>query len=223
MGKMKMNPNEFALAAADPQAVVIGEAGKIVSEVVDPIATSVRDTKIARYQTNRDIHNEGQHTIQVKYDMVSNIVGDVCGVLQEITKTISAIGVEREKTRQVLMATTARICEAEEQTEQVCIKETETTERIKIQYIAEIKKAEIQLQKEMAEIQKEKERIFSDERKFDNALKMISSVVEDIISQNRYYMERIGSQSYSDELHKNNEQLIQLVGKIVELYIGAAQ
>lgn len=202
MGKMKMNLNEFALAKAKTDLNPV----EVIPEIIEPVATSIRD-----------VHNEGQHTIQVKYDMITNIVSDVCGVLQETTKAVRDIMVEKEKTKQIQMVSAARIREAEEQTKQVWIQETQATERAKSQYLADIQKAEFELQKELAIIQKDKENIISDERKFNKALDIITLSVQNIIMQNKIYMENF---QYSDRIHENNNQLIRFAEQIVNLYKG---
>ncbi|MDE6035245.1 MAG: hypothetical protein K2G36_04965, partial [Ruminococcus sp.] len=155
--------------------------------------------------------------VQFKYDTLSNIINDVCGVLQEISRTVGMVMVEKEKTQQVKIMSKAHIHQAEEQTKQVRIQEKEATKRICIQYETEIKKAELHMQEELAKLKYEKELFISNERRFDKELKDFSAVINNIIEQNRYYMQNMDL--YPEALQKNNEELVKLVSKMVDLYI----
>ena len=100
------------------------------------------------------------------------------------------IRVEEEKTKQVKAAANARIRIAEEQTKQVMVQESAATERIKAQYLMELKKAEMNLQKELAVIQNEQEKLLSDERKFELALKKLKQCGQELINMNKVYLSR---------------------------------
>ena len=213
MGKMKMNPDRFALPAVNSKSAVIVDDGKIIAEEVYQNLNACNDNKIIQYGNQ----NEG-YDINIRADVIGNIIGDICGVLKETAKAISTIQVEKEKTKQVQAFAKTKIKESKEQTKRIDIQESAETERTKMRCIEEIKKAEIELEKELAYINKEKEKIASDERKFQHLLEMTTLEVKHIISINEKLME---SSSYSDEIHKNNEQLIYLAGKIVDSYIAA--
>ena len=220
MGRMNMNPDEFAWAMSNSNGMTVVENTQTSGTLTDVAVNAMRDTRISKYQTDRDMYNEGQHTIQVKYDMVSNIVGDVCGVVKECISAYGKVVVEREKTKQVQAGAMAQIRAAEEQTEQVRIKETEETTRFQMECTKELEKARAELEKEQAVIAKDKEAILSSERKFDEAITTISGIINHIISQNEKYMQEY---TYSNEIDQNNRQLIQLATKIVDLYIGVSR
>ena len=161
--------------------------------------------------------DQGGNNIQIKTDMVSNIIGDICGVVNEFTRIIGMIRVEEEKTKQVKAVENARIRIAEEQTKQVMIQESAATERIKAQYLMELKKAEMNLQKELAVIQNEREKLLSDERKFELALKKLEQYGQELINMNKVYLSR-NPESNFEFIYKINEQLLILTDKIAQLY-----
>jgi len=208
MGKMKMNPEKFAPVPA--QKAEISSHNMQDNAVFEPTLVESGNS----YPVYAD---QGGNNIQIKTDMVSNIIGDICGVVNEISRTIGMIRVEEEKTRQVKAVANARIRIAEEQTKQVMIQESAATERIKAQYLMELKKAEMNLQKELAVIQNEREKLLSDERKFELALKKLEQYGQELINMNKVYLSR-NPESNFEFIYKINEQLLILADKIAQLY-----
>lgn len=208
MGKMKMNPEKFAPVPV--QKAEISSHNMQDNDVFEP-------TLVVPGSSYPVYADQGGNNIQIKTDVVSNIIGDICGVVDTITKTIGMIRVEEEKTKQVKAAANARIRIAEEQTKQVMIQESAATERIKAQYLMELKKAEMNLQKELAVIQNEQEKLLSDERKFELALKKLEQCGQELINMNKVYLSR-NPESNFEFIYKINEQLLILADKIAQLY-----
>ena len=100
MGKMKMNPEKFAPVPA--RKAEISPHNMQNNAAFEPI--------LADSESFYPVHaNQGGNNIQIKTDMVSNIIGDICGAVNEITRTIGMIRAEEEKTRQVNAMANARI------------------------------------------------------------------------------------------------------------------
>ena len=81
MGKMKMNPEEFALAAINDTNVIPAD-GNI-------------SAGLSTYAPERNKNSNNTQTIQVKCDMVTNIVSDVCGLIKSCISAYENITVER--------------------------------------------------------------------------------------------------------------------------------
>lgn len=208
MGKMKMNPEKFTPVPA--QKAEISPHNMQDNAAFEPT--------LVDSGSSYPVHaNQGGNNIQIKTDMVSNIIGDICGVVNEITRTIGMIRVEEEKTRQVKAMANARIRMAEEQTNQVMIQESAATERIKAQYLMEIQKAEMNLKKELAVIQNEQAKLLSDERKFELSLKNLEQYGQELMNMNKVYLSR-NPESNFEFIYKINEQLLILADKITQLY-----
>ena len=208
MGKMKMNPEKFTPVPA--QKAEISPHNMQDNAAFEPTLVDSRSS----YPVYAA---QGGNNIQIKTDMVSNIIGDICGAVNEIARTIGMIRVEEEKTKQVKAAANARIRIAEEQTKQVMIQESAATERIKAQYLMELKKAEMNLQKELAVSQNEQEKLLFDERKFVLALKTLEQYGQEFMNMNKVYLSQ-NPESNFEFIYKINEQLLILADKIAQLY-----
>lgn len=202
MGKMNWNPDRLALTEQPSSTSAIIDEKIVPASFVDVTLPVQND-------------NGGQsHDIQVKYDVVSNVVSDLTGMVNEITRTIGLVTIEREKTKQVQAVSKARIRAAEEQTKQVRIQEKEATKRIKQQYQAEIKKAEFELLQIRDTLRIEKEKILSDKSKFESVLVTISKILDQLIQENNRLME----QDLFDEIQKNHDKMITIAETIASLY-----
>lgn len=211
MGKMKFNLDEFQ----DDKGGFVVKAGEAIGGISAPIANAIKDTAVSRYTTQKDIPNEEQHTIQARFDTVSSIVGDVCGVLNTIANAISQGYIEKQKTKQFEAAANAQVKMAREQTEQVRVQEKEATKRMKAEYARDIETARIELEKFRTEMFKEKYAMDIDERKFDNELKRIEKIIDHIIEWNNKLMEQ--GDNY-EKISHNNDQLITCSQQLVDLY-----
>ena len=154
--------------------------------------------------------------LTVRYDMISNIVGDACGVINNIINAITAVNIEREKTKQVKATAKAQIKVAKEQTEQVRLHEESETERFGMECETRLEEARIGLEKELALIEKDKESILSDERKFMMMIKSIQDIISGIIKQNEIL---IREDIHSEAIIENNKKLMNLAETVTRLYI----
>lgn len=152
----------------------------------------------------------------LRYDMVSNIIGDVCGVINNIVNAVTAIKIEREKTNQVKAAAKAQIKVAKEQTEQVRLHEIGETERFRMECETRLEEAKSELKKELALIKKDKEKILTDERKFMESIRSIQKIIEFIIKQNEILMRE---DIHSEAIIENNKKLMNLAETVTRLYI----
>ncbi len=219
MGANNFNLDKFAEAASVVKANSPLSSVENIAEsargIVTSVGENVRATRVSKYETTRDMYNAGQSTIQVKFDTVSNIVSDACGLCTDITKAISAYKVEKEKTKQVQEFAMAEIRKAEEDTERVRIHEANETERFIQKCNEEVKKSELELERELTKLQNEKETILQDERKFNRSISNIEKSIDHLIDQSNACFEKFG---YTDEVHRINLLLIELSAKIPTLY-----
>lgn len=211
MGKMKLNPEEFMLDKESTAGGIVEVVAEGIARTTTPLANSHRDIKVAQYNTDRDMFNEAQHTLQVRCDTLSSIVGDACDLLKEITRAIGVVSYEKEITKQVQAQTKASIRAAEEQTKQTSIKEAAATAQKRIEVAGEIEKARLQLQEKLDEIATKKETILSNERIFNDSLDVIKKILAEITSNFKF--------NGFDEYIQYTDRLISIIDKISNLYI----
>ncbi len=212
MGKLNLNLDEFEVLEGGGAVV---EGTKAVGGITTPIANAVKETQVAKYNANRDIVKESQKTFQIKYDVISNVVGDACGVINNIINAVKEIGVEKERTKQVNVKAAAAVHMAKEQTKQIITQEKEATKRYREDTIRELGRTKSELKAKLADLAQAKEKMLADEKKFNSSLESIRSIIDSIIQANK----KLQDESVSfDIIHSNNEQLIQLTQQIVNLY-----
>lgn len=218
MGKMKLNPEEFMLDKESTAGGIVEVVAEGIARTATPLANSHRDIKVAQYNTDRDMFNEAQHTLQVRCDTLSSIVGDACDLLKEITRAIGVVSYEKEITKQVQAQTKASIRAAEEQTKQTRIKEEEATAQKRIEVAGEIEKARLQLKDKLSEINNKKEQILSNEREFNNTLSDYENTI-------KYIMKQYDLLPDEDKNFENfirfSDKLIAIMEQISNLYINS--
>lgn len=199
---MKLNPEEFALVPANKP----------------------ESTDLSQYSDQNDNTQNERKDIQISVNLSPKaiIISHCIDLAGQALTTLNSIVTECQKTKQIQAIAMTRIREAEEQTERVKYQELYQTERAKEQYLAEIEIAKINLEKDLAEIEREKEMLLYDERKFNKAFESLKDIINNLLSINYRYI----SEDYSDNfdyIYKLNDQLIQLAGKVVELYNGKTE
>ena len=207
MGKMVLHdmqgahqPEQKEMILSQPSALSTENAGMMV-----------------RNSSNYGLASSNGTDISLRCDTVSNVVGEVCGVIKSLITAIAAVKIEKEKTEQVKQAAKAQIKTAKEQTKQVRFQQIGETERFKMECITELRKAEMEMKKELAEIEKEKEKLFCNERMFNKIVEGIISVINSLIARNQ---ELSQNDFFSDETAENNKALIQCLEQLTGLWIN---
>lgn len=213
MGKMKLNLDELE----NPTAGIIVESGKAVGSITTPIANAVKETSLGKYSAQKEMYAANQHSVQVKLDMVSNIVADACGLANNITNTIREICVEKEKTKQVQSVAKAHVNMAKEQTKQVAVQEKEATKRFYAECLRDVEIARTELKKRQSELAVERERILSDERKFNSIFELVLARIKDLDKINN----RLAEQGeFSEVFYKNQAMIDSCIQKLADMYIS---
>lgn len=199
---MKLNPEEFALVPANKP----------------------ESTDLSQFSEQNDNTQNEKKDIQISVNLSPKaiIISHCIDLAGQVVQTAGIIVAERERTKQIQAIAMTKIREAEEQTERVRYQELYQTERAKEQYLAEIEIAKINLVKDLAEIEREKEELIYDERKFNKAFEPLKDIINNLLSINHRYISESCSDNF-DYIYKFNEQLIQLAGIVVELYNGKTE
>lgn len=206
MGKMIMNDANFSSKPTNN--------GLIVPQTT--ALSSGMESLMTQSYNYSDLAASKGLDFTVRYDIISNIVGDACGLINNLVNAITAINIEREKTNQVKAAAKAQIKVAKEQTEQVRLHEIGETERFRMECETRLEEARIELKKELALIEKDKESILSDERKFMMMIKTIQDIIAGIIKQNEIL---IREDIHSEAIIENNKKLVNLAETVTRLFI----
>ncbi len=215
MGKMIMNGEEFLPMPLDTVNTAIEQAGNIAGNITD----AVKEYKIKKLETEKDKDCLDAQIVEknysVKYDTVSNIVGDVCHVITSITSALSNRRTEIERTRRVVEQEQTKRRLAKEETERFIKAEDSKTERFRIACQLDIAKAEKDLEKVNAQLNVVKESIMKDHTEYMASLDTIRTIINSIINANNTAMKAGCDISV---IMKNNDKLVSLAEQIVALY-----
>lgn len=159
---------------------------------------------------------------------VSSIINTALGTITDISKCISIVAVEREKTKQIEAACNAQIEESIQQTNRIRIQEQEQTNRLAIQCQADLQTQEYELKK-LRETNRLKEIELNQNHKlYMEQLNELDKIIEKIIKGKDVILQLIPNSVNSScalenllhHLNDTNVRLVELSKAIVELKRG---
>lgn len=137
MGGMKFNHESFGETSKSAGKMIIEDPTDII-----PVPEAGMPSFSAASARS------GNMSLQLKSDIVSNIVSDVCSLAGTITNAVRDVSVEKEKTRQIRAMGEAHVGMAKEETKKIKIQEREATKRLSIECEQKIQTLKIELQKD---------------------------------------------------------------------------
>lgn len=196
-------------------------------EIIPAEAVEVLPKSSAYDLSGRKYGNNGQALANAVSPVAAIVdcINTLLDTTSTISKCITVVSVEKQKTAQVNAAMRAKIEESIQQTERVKVHEKEETKRLKISCKSDIEAKKLKLEKLRIEYQnKNNERRMTHEE-YNKALDMLEKQVDDIMKDKdriRQIMVQEDNSAnqieiYLQGLNDTNAKLVELSEKIVSL------